>query len=529
MGTIAASRERNPNGVIKMGKFVNREAELSLIDDAVQMLQSGQLSPRSPIIEFYGINGIGKTTLLKQVEELCRARKISFESKDVREVSALDLAESTQRLLGEKKPVVVILDSFDANSGKELGEFELKLRDLVFTYANLFVVLASKSAYRFDNTRSVTRKLEMHSLKPLEREYCLEYLDGFGQKRISDLRELIYEWTRGYPLAMDVIVDGILTQNLDPHVPQDQKMLVAMIADKVINQSLLVSIHSDPAKLAQFQKLLTILSLPRSFNLVVMQELIERYAPEYTLPSSLAYITQPNDINKVADIISWNMQQSGYCIDSSIRNIFLLKIRIENPELYTEMNEYLMMMNRSFAVAIPGPDRVRYLREYLYHLAKSQEIGKDPELLIKELEQLITKSPTDHFLRFYEEFWQDKDLRETLGNNAREVITFLRRRFFELYKQLPEDISRFEYLLSFLARTLPDALVERANVSDSIAEKSFLILKPAIRQIMQEETAGVYTKFYDVLSQDQTLNESLGKDFERILLLFGDSLQEKDR
>ncbi len=506
-----------------MRKFVNREAELSLIDDAVQMLQDGQFLPGNTIVEFYGIHGIGKTTLLQQIEETCRTRQVLCERRDVGEISAQFLAEPIQKLLAQEKPVVVILDSFDTSRGKELKEFELKLRDLIFKYNNLFIVLASKSAYRFDNTRSIAGELRIHQLKPLSREDSLSHLDDIGQEIAPDVRELIYRWTQGYPLAMDLMVDAIRTQQLDPRVPQDQKALVAMITDKVINQNLLASILSDPARLVYFHKLLSILSLPRRFNLVIMQKLIEQYTPEYALKSSLAYIAQPNDINKVIDIINWDMQQSGYCIDASVRNLFLLKLRIENPQLYTEMNGYLAEMNKRFALEVPGPDSIRYLREYLYHLAKSGETAKSPEILLEELDQLVRKDSADQFLRFYEEFWQDEDLRETLGSNAKDVITFLRKRFIELYKQLPEGTERFDYLLSFLSRTLPDVITDKSSLSVSLREKTFLILEPAIRQIMQEENADIYTKFYDVLSYDQTLKKSLGKDFERVRLLFADS------
>ena len=261
------------------------------------------------------------------------------ERRDIGEISAQFLAESVQTLLAQEKPVIVILDSFDTSVGKELRDFELKLRDLIFEYKNLFVVLASKSAYRFENTRSIAGVLTTHPLKPLSRENSLSYLDDIAQGIESDIRELIYKWTQGYPLAMDFMVDAIRTQQLDPRVPQDQKALVTVITDKVINQNLLASILSDSARLDYFHKLLSILSLPRSFNLVIMQKIIEQYAPQYALKSSLAYIKQPSEINKVIDIINWDMRQSGYCIDTSVRNLFLLKLRIENFQLYSKMNE----------------------------------------------------------------------------------------------------------------------------------------------------------------------------------------------
>ena len=180
-------------------------------------------------------------------------------------------------------------------------------------------------------------------------------------------------------------------------------------------------------------------------------------------------------------------------------------------------------MNKRFALEVPSPDSMRYLRKYLYHLAQGGEIANRPETLLEEFALLLPKYSADQFLRFCEDFWQDEDLRETLGSNTGSVITFLRKRFIELYKQLPEGIERYDYLLLFLSCTIPDAVTKKPSLSILTKDEIFLILEPAIRQIMGEETAEVYTKFYDVLSYNQTLKESLGKDFERVQLLFADS------
>jgi hypothetical protein len=510
-------------GEVKMGTFVNREKELAQIDETIEALQGDHYPLQTPIIEFCGVDGIGKTTLLRQIEERCRAKKVICEKKDIRDISAEDLLESARKLLSQKEPVVIILDSFDTTSEKGLGQFELKLRDLIFASNKICIVLASKSAQRFDNTRSIARKLKIYPLKPLDRENSFFYLNDVGQHLSPELREMIYEWTQGYPLAMDIMVDAFLKKPIDVNNLQDKKDMITTIVDSVINDKLLSSIKLDPVKLAYFQDLLNVLSFPRSFNLVIMQNLIERFAPIHALKSSLAYITLPNKINQVADIISWEMQRSGYSIDASMRNIFLLKSKIEDPDLYISIHMYLMERNKQFAIEVPGEDRIRYLREFLYHFAKSGTIASRPEALEEELEVLVEKDPSDQFLRFYEEFWQDEDLRDALGLNAKKVITFIRKRFIELYKNIPEGIERFNYLLSFLSHTLPKVL-PATSFSISTPERPFLILGPAIRQIIEEEDSAVYVKFYDVLSQDQTLKESLGQDFERILSLFTDSL-----
>src|SRR5579862_3799383 len=59
-----------------MDSFVNREVELKLIDEAFSALLNKDRLLRSPVIEFHGAGGIGKTTLLKKVAQRCNDEHI---------------------------------------------------------------------------------------------------------------------------------------------------------------------------------------------------------------------------------------------------------------------------------------------------------------------------------------------------------------------------------------------------------------------------------------------------------------------
>ena len=511
-----------------MGKFVNREEELAQIDEAIEILQGDQQPLRTPIIEFCGIDGIGKTTLLQQVEEKCRTKQVLYERKNIGEITAQHLSVSVQKLLAKSKPVIMILDSFDAVSGKEAGDLEIELRNLIFSNEKICIVLASKRVHHLGKTRSIARKMKINLLKPLNRESCFSYLDIVGQGIAPDIRELIYDWTQGYPLAMDIMIEAMLENQMDLYAPKDQKKLIKIITDKVINQTLLVSLQSNPTRLLSFQKLLSVLSFPRSFNLFIMKNLITEYVPEYALKSSIAYITLPEEINRVVNVVSWDANRSGYYIDTSVRHLFLLKTRIENPEFYIAVNKFLMKMDKEFVISVPEPDNIHYLCEYLYHFAQIEAIGRNSEVLLDDLEKMVKKDSADQILCFYIEFWEDEDLRNALGDDEKKVMTFIRKSFIELYKKLPDGVERFRYLLSFLSRTPSGVLPDTAS-SALTTENHFLILEPAIRQIMEEENSEVYAKFYDALSEDHTLQEVLGQDFERVMLLFADSSLGEDR
>src|SRR5258708_36522050 len=57
--------------------FVNRDSELRVIDRAFDsLLDEGRLL-RTPIIDFCGVGGIGKTSILREVKKRCQKRNLS--------------------------------------------------------------------------------------------------------------------------------------------------------------------------------------------------------------------------------------------------------------------------------------------------------------------------------------------------------------------------------------------------------------------------------------------------------------------
>src|SRR5690242_17722575 len=61
-----------------MSVFVNRDREMRLIDDSFRALLDKNRLLRNPILEFYGVSGIGKTLLLEQIKERCQDRQLPY-------------------------------------------------------------------------------------------------------------------------------------------------------------------------------------------------------------------------------------------------------------------------------------------------------------------------------------------------------------------------------------------------------------------------------------------------------------------
>jgi len=139
-----------------MELFVNRETELQLIEDAFDALLDRKRLLRTPIIEFHGVVGIGKTSLLRQVEQRCQETQLPYvwldvdvESQDTVSVGSeiiTQLKKQTQtgtrsavhatKALLAKGPVVLLFDSVEAVNAEHLEDF---LRDVI-NDEKLFVV-----------------------------------------------------------------------------------------------------------------------------------------------------------------------------------------------------------------------------------------------------------------------------------------------------------------------------------------------------------------------------------------------------
>lgn len=106
-------------------------------------------------------------------------------------------------------------------------------------------------------------------------------------------------------------MQAIMYEGLNPH--NDQKELVSRIMLQVIDQRVLARI--EPTELMIRKDYLSLLSIPRRFNLSLMQELIEQFEPSLKMKSKLQYMGLPKTINQNVGVLAWDRQNvSAGCI-----------------------------------------------------------------------------------------------------------------------------------------------------------------------------------------------------------------------
>ncbi len=429
-----------------MGSFVNREPALKSIDDAFETLQDKKRLLRTPIMNFYGVKGIGKTLFLKKVQQLCQDKQLRCIwldgsqsipncahtiARQVQQSGVTLLVEDFDdhsvyqsaaiiRALLKHEPIVMLCDAMDINDEDRLNWLEILLRELTDN-SNFFVVLASISALTFENERSLMRKLTAIPLLPFDHASCEAYFNATGNQIEPEIRTIIFTWTRGYPLALNIMTQAVMV-GLDPRKDQDQKEIITRLTDQVLNQNVLVRV--DPTERTWYLAILSLLSIPRHANLVMMQNLIEQFIPQLARENSLAYFDLRREINKVTEVLHWNTIGAGFSIDAPVRAIFLLKLRIEQPEMYYLAHRFLAQTNRQWADEVSGADLVRYLREYLYHSVSSEQSTTLTQFLTTAVQEITERFPAS-LTDLIEEIAQDNELKELLGDHFHNVESLM--------------------------------------------------------------------------------------------------------
>jgi hypothetical protein len=514
--------------------FVNRIPELTTIEDNFNKFFHQKETPTNytSILDFYGVKGIGKTSLLQRfserlIETNTRYIEAEFHPDEVifasriltqtqkympitpAEENAEDvytqLIQRIKRLL-EQGPLVLLLDAVDTNDKQQIELLENMLGALV-GYQTLFVLLTSRHRLHFENERTVRDRLKTYSVEPFNQEHSYAYLQLLDPSLSVEQCRIIFDWTRGYPLAMNMLVE-IIHEGHDITEEQGQKHMAQRLADQMFGQELLTTINSDEQE--WYRTILYLLAVPRSFNLVLLQQLIERFQPDYALASSLAYLVLPRKIIQATGAITWDIAQAGFTMDEPIRSILQLNLKVNHARLYKELHGFLAQYNKQNALAATNRERPHYLREYLYHSACSSQPGQLVSLLSRTGKDIIqqTKQSPDQLIQFLEEFLQDRELQYILAPNGVMITNLiyehLAEEMYQLYLEEPRVEKRFDLLNNFFFYIAKNS---------GIASK-YDILLPRVQEILEREDATRLLYLYEMLGQDASFREGMGQNFE---------------
>ncbi len=449
MQSAAYGDDKNKN-------FINRDDEITLIRDRLENLPGKKSLKKTSIVDFFGIEGIGKTRIIQKIADICNEQDLPYIKLDTyrdvatfaptileqvtrftqakrrkgkrREDDSYTQAIAAIETLLKNKPVVILLDSVDTKNQDTFRWVKSLLYDLIKNN-NLLFVLASRQKLIFEQDGSMAHKLTPIQIKPLTYDDSKLYLNSVSDVISDDTKEIICQWTRGYPLAMDVMVHLIQDKHLDIEKnAEHQRKIVPLLIHEVIDKRVLARVEQD--LLSWYKAYLSLLSMPRRFNLVIMQRLLEKFEPDRVASTQtiLEYIGLPKKLNTNTDILHWDLPKTGFAVDEPVRTIFLLQRRVEEPALFVEVHRFLAAQNQQLISEVSGPDSVRYLREYLYHHTLGYEGASIESFLRVALQQIpyqTTPELVEAITQFKEEFDQDAEFKEILGKSVEIVYSII--------------------------------------------------------------------------------------------------------
>jgi KAP family P-loop domain len=519
------------NETFDLANFTNREAEIGFIlKECLNPLKNNK-SANPRFVEFNGVWGIGKTTMLRRFEAHCFNENLSpiwIDASDMPEQLSHKVAEQVRNrynvafthtgdeadesfaameaLLKERKVAVVLIDSLDAADEKHLKNIENMLHRFI-DLNGLFFIMASRKIIDFQNRNSIKRKIKFFPLKSLSHDHSIFYMKKIAQELKEKDFDEIFRLTGGYPIAVDIALKTIKQEQLDPIAEQDQKRLMHVLDEQVIKQGILANVHHDPDQLLRNQTILSLLAVPRRFNLTITQKLVEKFAEQYKLGSGLAYMSLPRDINPGSDLLHWHKARAGFFMEPPIRDFLLVKSSIEDLARYKQVHAFLMEQNWRLAMEVSGTDRIHYIQEYLYHSASCLANDVIQDNINKATKQILAEVD-DALWQFIEEYEEDKELQTALGSHKDKVLAkiyqYLADNHLALSSASRDKRERVSHLRSYVFYSIKDPTVAEA---DRLA-----LFQMCLQRIREQETADVYRSLAETLSLDAEIKTLLGTD-----------------
>ncbi|WP_376795617.1 AAA family ATPase [Thermogemmatispora sp.] len=442
--------------------FLNRETELHLIEAALQALRERR--PRERLIELYGLVGIGKTALLRQIQRRCLAQSLpvlwvdlgpeagpealvsqlllqlpqqeppsqppgssaslspvpeehSPAERDNAAQPAQLIIQGLRALLARHDLVVLLLDAVEVGD-KRLMHLVASLLGKLGPEAPLLIVLTALHPLPFEEEQVIMGGLRAIELGELDRPACEAYLAAHGLVLSAEEHAWLWRWAGGYPLALEVLNEA-LRAGLLPRQPNKQRQLCQLLNERVIRQRVLTLLPLEER--ATTETLLRLLAVPRRFTALLLQELIEQFSPSLAQKTPLSYFFLLRALSARTNALRWSPERAGYAIEAPLRRLLLLSWHMEEPERLLELHRWLATFNRRQAGNMTGTDRLRSLREWLYH----RTLGLEPAAISQMTRDLLValrQEPAELRAQFSEDLRQDQDLQEALGVHAAPLL-----------------------------------------------------------------------------------------------------------
>lgn len=469
--------ESNPNLVqmhrpYKAGLFVNRQDEIKEIHEKIRLVQAEQ-TVSYPVINYWGIEGIGKSWLLHYLNDKLSysqnnnkkfptlttlldfreikggdvldrfAKKLSAQILDqlsthvpnklrprleaVRKSGNLeDLAEIIVALSENFTPLI-LLDHADMLHPLDLwDEIEKFFFEPIVTTGRVLIVVAGRRQIprwrRFEVRRRVMES-DKSQIRPFDKRDVMRQVEN---RNISIPAELLYPYTAGNPHIVDTFVKHIKLwtkksekKNIDEKwIEKHNKGFLRVLQ---LSEEELIKDIPDRLK----QPLIAISPL-RFFRLEAMRKMLSSKNEKFTSEPEGYFLQLVRDLDQDTEIVWWDREKRAYVTSEVVRKLVNQKKLLEAPPDYLRSHDQAFKMYRQWAEDSPKTSD-EFIIEMLFHQASICQATKDISCLRSKTNEILdfaraNNLSTDRRLAFFNQIKGDNEILDLFPNGEREDL-----------------------------------------------------------------------------------------------------------
>ena len=397
-------------------RFVGREEEVGLVEERIGIIQYGG-SVFQAVINFYGVVGIGKTVLLRELEKRIRDKGLpcafvdfaeeEYDCSPQSQVALLEdivdrlsdsagsaaLAEAVldfrqRRQTGEpvedqvqavvqasldyindlardrNAPAVLLFDTLERADAALFDWLEEEVIGPLIRTDRVLVIVASRAPHRWKQF-AVRRRAYRWRLDPFDEKTTREQLP----QEYETLAPKVMHLTRGHPFGNVQILQSV--RRIEQEVGRSfrrtdfdeyQRRLVQELVDQLIEPLVMRDVP------AEIKRAYRVVALARQFDVNVLRRLLTRFVEEPFAGKSAAYFLGVVGAMVKTTLVEWSSARRGYVLDSTIRWMLALNMRLSARERYEEVNRELASLYDEWIERVPE-NRSGFIIERLYHEA----------------------------------------------------------------------------------------------------------------------------------------------------------------
>ncbi|QTA83763.1 p-loop domain-containing protein [Desulfonema limicola] len=440
---------------------VNRVDQIDDVEKRLADIGSGK-KVFDVIIEWFGIPGIGKTTLTQDlIVKLCKEKSVVFAcidfdsefnknadsySKDtvfllediVEKFDRQDKADFTSalykyrdspnenlkkkrklkvineyvnyvKMLSKDKPIVIIFDTTEKIAPDLFAWMEKEIISPLSLTGKCIFILTGRFPLRWRQFE-VRRRVISNKLEPLDQE--------FTNRQVGETKSNIYQFTFGHPLTNKTLSKKAADFK-EKNQTFDKKDMIN-IMDNVLESYVMKDITDTKLKDA-----CRVLAIVRQFDVIIMRHLLTQFEKEH-FQETEGFLEISGQLSETF-LIEWNSKLKGYALDETVRHMLSLNMQFNDIQRYKEINKSAADIYKEWIEKV-SENRSIYILERFYHLTNiakiedknGSEIGAELE---KELQGFLTqyyqknKPEFDYAatIRLYEELLSDHELEKLVG------------------------------------------------------------------------------------------------------------------